>query len=277
MRKNKVLGALIFILIALVPIVLVSLTSVSAVIPFGANLTFINSTKAPDDYPGNNSAIAGNITEMNIYGFTRTQTWQGYMGNVSGTIFLADYWDNQMYNWSLASPSGEVYASRNDTLNWYLVQCFNFTANGSSSVNDDLQNGSTNLYGMNLTQLEAAYGINYTQHDIDGVNETFSLTGTQEWGGGFAHNLFYTNNLQFSAGECLSTTLFSSVGVVQGQFQEVLLYEPQARQPVFVSILDEENPAGFDDRPHDFEMLVLEDGHGTDRATTAYYFYVELE
>ena len=50
-----------------------------------------------------------------------------------------------------------------------------------------------------------------------------------------------------------------------------------ATQVIFASIIEEASVLGFDDRDHDFEMLVLEDGHGTDLATTTYYFYVELE
>jgi hypothetical protein len=55
------------------------------------------------------------------------------------------------------------------------------------------------------------------------------------------------------------------------------LYEPISTSVIFVSILDEEGPLGFDAASHDFEMLVLEDGHGTDTLTTSYYFYVELQ
>ncbi len=45
---------------------------------------------------------------------------------------------------------------------------------------------------------------------------------------------------------------------------------------IFTSLL-EQNLAGFDNKTHDFEMLVLEDGHGTNVATTTYYFWLELE
>ena len=43
------------------------------------------------------------------------------------------------------------------------------------------------------------------------------------------------------------------------------------------SALLEEDATGFDTASHDFEMLVLEDGHETDSAVTPYYFWVELE
>jgi hypothetical protein len=251
-------------------------TGVLAVSPFGANVSQVgNSQRAPADAPQNHSAIAGNVTELTISGVTVTTSWQGYYGNVSGTIVLADVNDNAMYNWSLASPEGEVFASTNSSINWNYIQCLNYTSAGTYA-SDTAQAGSTSFFGTNLLQLETAFGI--VSDDVDGVNETFTLTGTHDSGQGLAHDLFYVNNFQFSAGECISTHVRSANGaVVDGMFQEVLLYEPSTSSVVFTALLDEEGPAGFDVARHDFEMLVLENGHGTDTATTTYFFYVELE
>lgn len=243
--------------------------------PFGADVTDLGSERAPEDDATSNDALAGNTTELDISGYSVTQSWQGYFGNVSGTIMLADSDDNVMYNWSLASPEGEIYASTNDSLQWDNIQCFNFTATGT--YGDDTGNaGDTSLHGTNLSQLESRFGI--VHDDVDGVNETFSIDGSHESGSGLTHDLFYTNNLEFSAGECLSTHVFTdSQGPEDGTFQEVLMYEPETQSVVFTALLDEEDPTGFDQESHDFEMLVLEDGHGTDTAVTPYYFWVELE
>jgi hypothetical protein len=252
--------------------------TVLAVEPFGANLVNITSPseRAPMDTAGHDdNAIAGNITEIDVTGYTITQTWQGYFGNVSGTVQLADNSDNVMYNWSLASPEGEIYASTNNSIIWSYIQCLNFNASGTYA--DDTTNaGATSQYGTNLTILEDMFGI--ASDDVDGVDNTFTLLGTQENGEGLTHDLFYTNNFEFAAGECYSTHLFSASNSSEdGKFQEVLLYEPSTRSVVFTSILDEENPAGFDGNTHDFEMLVLENGHLTDTSPTTYYFWVELE
>jgi len=48
-----------------------------------------------------------------------------------------------------------------------------------------------------------------------------------------------------------------------------------SNRTVFASLLSDD-ALGFDSLPHDFEMLVLEDGHGADTATTSYFFFVEL-
>jgi hypothetical protein len=244
------------------------ISGVLSITPFGANYTQSSSERAQEDLPQSIPAQAGNVTEINIFGYSVTQSWQGYYGNISGSIMLSDANDNVMYNWSLASPEGEIYASRNDSLNWGAIQCFNFTANGGYA-DDSSQRGNTSRYGMNLSQLETLY--NLSSDDVDGVDETFNLFGAA------THDLFYTNSLRFDEGECRSTRIYGDLGNGQNnEFEEVLLYEPFARSVVFTSLL-EQNLGGFDNRTHDFEMMVLEDGHGADTSPVSYYFYVELQ
>jgi hypothetical protein len=241
---------------------------VLAVEPFGANVTQGSSVRGIPDPAQGIPAMAGNVTEITISGFSTTQSWQGYFGNVSGTIQLADSSDNVMYNWSLASPKGEVYASTNNSIIWNYVQCLNFTADGTYNPLDINNAGGTSKYGTNLTILEDMFGIE--TDDVDGVDETFNLLGS-------GHNTFYTNNLEFSAGECRNTQVFSNLGHGEdNKFEEVLLYEPTTASVIFTSLLNQD-AFGFDNNTHDFEMLVLENGHETDTAPTTYYFYVELE
>ncbi len=247
-------------------VLLLNINLAVAVEPFGATVVNLSSTRAtPDDATGI-PALAGNVTELSISGFSITQSWQGYFGNVTGTIMLSDSSDNVMYNWSLASPEGEIYASTNSSIAWENVQCFNFDADGTYSGIEIP--GETNQHGTNLTILESMFGISYD--DVDGVNETFVLLGS-------GHNTFYTNNLEFSEGECRNTQVFSSAGYGEdNKFEEVLLYEPSTYSVIFASLLNED-VFGFDSNPHDFEMLVLENGHMTDVDTTTYYFWIELE
>lgn len=217
--------------------------------------------------PGENEAQAGNITTLVLTGKTITQSWQGYVGNVTGSIELADATGNVLYNWTgLADPTGEVYASTNATVYWTNIQCFNFTANGTLDGTAET-GGGTNLGGMNLTQLQSQYNIGDT--DGDAVNNTFT--------GGNSHVEFFTANQQFSAGECLSTDVYDETGGgVDGTFEEVLLFEPVSSSVVFAALL-ENDETGFDDGEHDFEMLVLEDGHSGDTSSTTYYFFAEIE
>jgi hypothetical protein len=243
------------------------LAGLTSAAPNGANVTELRTETALNDSVGSDNAFAGNISEVNLIGTATTQTWQGYFGNVSGTIQLADASDNMMYNWSLASPQGEVYTSTNSTITWTNIQCFNFTAAGNLSTGGEVP-GETSLYGMNLSMIEAQFGIGLS--DVDGINETFNLLGS-------GHNQFYTASREFGVGECANTRIYSNVG--QGEdnkFEEVLLYEPATTSVVFASILNED-VSGFDNRTHDFEMIVPENGHDGNTATTPYYFFVELE
>lgn len=234
----------------------------------GVNVTEINSTSQNPTPPGSLESFAGNVTEITTpEGIGTTQAWAGYFGNISGTIMLADNSDNVMYNWTLSSPEGEIFASINNSISWDNIQCFNFTATGTYQ-DEGGNGGTTNLHGKNITQIELEYNIRYD--DLDGVDETFYLSGLG------THNTFYVNSKEFGEGECRNTRINDWTGLGQDDnFEEVLLYEPSTASVIFGALLNED-VLGFDNRPHDFEMIVLEDGHQTDTEVTIYYFYAVM-
>jgi hypothetical protein len=246
---------------------LVSLVSANVM---GANVTAYSESSSGTSNPTYDWAYAGNISELEIKGYSTTQAWQGYFGNVSGVIQLADSSGRAMYNWSTSSPTGEVYASTNSTIYWQYLQCFNFTATGSGDVANDKATflGGVSQNGTNLSILESAYGINL--EDTDGINETFAYTGVD------GHAAFASSGLSFTLGECPTTRVYDNVGYgVQGQFEEVLMYEPESSSVIFTSLLEQDR-AGFDSGTHDFEMMVPENGHLGDTSATQYYFYLEI-
>ena len=264
--KNKNLKLIPLVLLILA--ISLHLSIVTSIEPTGSGVSEERTETAPADTAGTHEAQAGNVTELNIFGYSTTQTWQGYFGNVSGTIQLADASDNVLYNWTLANPQGEVYASTNETIAWTNVQCFNFTSTGTLAGGETP--GGYSLFGTNLTQLESQY--NLASDDVDGVDETFTLVGAG------THDIFYTASQEFSEGECRSTRVFGDSGQGESdEFEEVLLYEPTTTSVIFTALLEESSVLGFDNNDYDFQMLVLEDGHGTDVDTTTYYFFVELE
>ncbi len=273
--KKEVKRIVLSILIVLI-VLFLSVNNFVLAIPGGAQLSEYRSERGIPRAPNSIPAIAGNVTELEISGTSITRSWQGYFGNVSGTITLDDANNHTLYNWSLASPEGEVYATNGTVVSWTNIQCFNFTAAGtdvsdSAECNETLVGGTTSLCGKNLTQLEEEFGIEWD--DVDGVNETFNFTyGTD------THDLFYTGYNEFSAGECTFTRLFGDSGQGENnEFEEVLLWDPDQNNTIFAALLEEDDVLGFDDTPKDFEMIVLENGHGTDTATTEYYFYIEIE
>jgi hypothetical protein len=254
------------VIILLCLLILLS-NSVIASSPSGASVDPLGSSSSTTGDVGSDGAQAGNITELAVTGISTTQSWQGYYGNVTGTIQLADGNSNVIYNWSLASPKGQIYASTNNSIQWANIQCFNFTATGTYD-NETGNGGSVNQFGTNITQLEAAFGM--AADESDSVDQTFSLEGAD------THNVFYTSNVEFTEGKCKNTRIFDDSGAgANDHFEEALLYEPKTASVVFASILNQDL-AGFDSAKHDFEMLVLENGHGADVETTPYYFFVEL-
>lgn len=273
----KILG----LVLALVFTFTFTFSIVSAVDPDGATVTNGSSQRADKDSAGYFDATAGNVTEITLTGFSPTQSWQGFYGNVSGTIELAytDGTDKVMYNWSLANPEGEVYAVESSSINWQYIQCFNYTATSADAdacEDEATYAGAGCPTGMNLTDLETHFNIE--SDDVDGIDETMPTADD--------HTAFYTNNKYFTnADGCPSTDIHDSDGKkTDGNFEQILLYDPSTDIPggsegipIFVALIEESSLNGFDGKDHDFEMLVLEDGHGTNVASTTYYFYVELE
>ncbi len=265
----------ITLIICIVGLILLSTYTIAT--PNGAILDEKRSERGESTSADEHAAIAGNVTELDISGTSITQSWQGYFGNVSGIITLDDASNNTLYNWSLASPEGEVYATNGTVVTWTNIQCFNLSAVGlqntdSAVCNETLAGGTTSLCGKNATELEEEFGLVTT--NVDGVDETFNHTWSVSKNG---HDLFYVGNYEFSAGECTYTTIFGDTGEgVDGEFEEVLLWDPDQNNTIFTALI-ENDALGFDNTPKDFQMMVLENGHGTDTSTTNYWFYVEIE
>ncbi|RME53530.1 hypothetical protein D6783_01785 [Candidatus Woesearchaeota archaeon] len=255
MNQNKLVPLLV---------VLASLTALSALV-FAQNYPVSPQTLTQDwestfdvnNYPAqSNDAFAGNITHLTIFGITQTKAWQGYLGNITGTIVLDDANNNTFYNWSAAEPQGEVYASTNITIDWANIACYNFTATGGGY--------------RNVSILEQEFNIQ--TDDVDGVNETFNLTN---------HPTLHVGYVTLTG--CPTTYIFQNDNRQTTNFPNMLLYDTTGNALVFATFIENDESGnttdinGYDGNPTDFQMLVLEDGHGNDTQTTTYYFWVELE
>lgn len=243
-------------MIAILAIMLVSSAIVFAEQnePLGAETVTVEKTEASNGtlYPAASvDAEAGNVTELTITGVTQTKTWQGYYGNVSGTIILEDAQGNRFYDWSAAEPQGEVYASVNDTITWSAATCANIT--------DDTYLSAWNTY----------YGI--TDSDYDSINLTYNATD---------HPTFYVGTIEQTT--CPTTYTFVNSARQSGDFPAVLLTD-DADALIFTSIIENktdgtrEGIAGFDNGDYDFQLLVAENGQVGNDAVTPYYFWVEIE
>jgi hypothetical protein len=199
-------------------------------------------------------ALAGNVSELSINNTVITTGWQGYYGNVTGTIVLDDALNNTMYSWSLADPRGEIFATRDtDGVNW----------------------GTGNIVCADLTEIGAEEtALNFNSGGVqsnDGFGETFAFT---------THPAFSASGNSFAANACnftVSTYVNDGPGV--RSFNETLLYSTSDTSLVYAALIFPGGSDGFktDATAYDFQMLVAEDGHGADVSPTNYYFYVELE
>lgn len=229
----------------------------------------------------NTTAYAGNITEINFTAWSITRTWQGYFGEVRGTIVLADSNNYTMYDWNNADPDGRIYAARTANVNWTSIACAN--------------------YSSKLSESEAIFtGTNETNRDaewpMDRPNATFVTSinsGVSQYAN---YSTFWVGSVQIngtfnSTGgneltQCYSTVMHNWTGWVDNdqnagndmnRFREVVLADDYGNGNIVYTAILEDDYKGFDNVTHDFQMIVGEDGHGTDTATSNYYFYVELE
>lgn len=225
----------------------------------GPSSTFDESNYAPI---GTN-AIAGNITQLTIKGISQTRAWQGYYGNVSGTITLDDANNNTFYNWTAAEPRGYIYASIQSigTPDWSNVVC-GLTGTGSN-------NKATNFHQE----------YNISSDDYDNVTNTYyeTLAGINS-----PQTVYVTNN---SFKTCPATTIWQSDAQQNDNFVNYLMFDSSKNENdswIFGTIIEEKNAGSKADKPCfdgnncDFQLLVAENGHGTDKSTTPYYFWVDL-
>jgi hypothetical protein len=236
MRSNTAVYLLLLLAIA------ISATFVVADPNAPTDLNQISSTKGDlSTLPAQSAnAQGGNVTEINIEALTVTRTWQGYYGNVTGQITLQDGSNNTFYNWSVATPSGEVYATRTSTISWTSVNCTN---------------------AGNRT-LEETY-LNHTAAEDDSVTNTFNST---------THAAFAVGS-----NTILANTCYTTYGYVNNETQStdfVMLLLNSGANIIYTTILDD-NTVGFDGREHDFQLLVGENERNN-TAVTPYYFWVEL-
>jgi hypothetical protein len=239
-------------------------------VPYGIRtINYISSTRpnvstyTPDD----TEAEAGNVTELTLDAIATTKSWQGYYGNITGIITLEDAYGYVFYNWTAAEPKGEVYASFNESVNWSNIKCFDWQI-GTTTQNFDMHDA------------EDWFGI--PNDASDGLNDTYTETDSLD------NELFVgsRNITQVSADDtasCHSTNTFI-LGTQSDEtdFENLLLTDNDVL--VFATIIEnnvfdtEDDILGFDGRPHDFQLLVAENGHnGFEDDSTTYYFWAEIE
>ncbi|MGV8162197.1 MAG: 3-keto-disaccharide hydrolase [Candidatus Nanoarchaeia archaeon] len=127
---------------------------------------------------------AGNVSLLSINGTGITQSWQGYYGNIFGTIYLNNGEGKTFYDWNLTNPSGEIYASRAIDVNFATLHC----SNPADIITEE------------------SY-LNHTSTSSDSVTNTFNQN---------THPEFSTGIINIPQNTCPSTT-------VSGFFEVLLI------------------------------------------------------
>lgn len=248
-EKNKKvkLTSLIPVLLALglLSIALIStLVSVNAqTYPSGPTDIINNTLSTPSLQPGSSmNSGGGTITNMTLNATTINYRWKGFIGNINGFLALEDSNSNSLFDWTMQTTTGEIYATRNSTVpDWDSIACADNTS---------------------VAAEELALGITTTR--ADSINKTFNTT---------SHAAFYVGEQQISANSCRTIALNVNDTKQSSEFQEVLLEDGVS---IIYASLVENQTYGFDNQTYDFQMIVAENASEGDTANVLYYFYVEL-
>jgi hypothetical protein len=240
----------------IVLLIFISLAIAVIAVPYGPGSVTVEKSERRTEFNESVATVqaqAGNVTQLIISTTILTKRWQGYYGNLSGTVTLDDGSGYTMYDWNGFdgySPVGEVYAANFTVSDWTNVLCINLTGNGLPGDR-----------GPNTTILEDWIGAN--PNDVDGIDETF--TSTDDIAIGSTMLL-----------DCPATHIYNGTGNQTTHWNETLLWENHSSgltTVIFAADVNQ-NTNGFNNETLDFQMIVAENGDIS--ATTTYYFYVEL-
>jgi len=183
----------------------------------------------------------GYISTINITATVQTENWKAFVGWMNGKFTLDDSSGSTIYDWTLSTISGEVYATRNSSsISWSSIGC---ATQGEVEAED--------------TTLE--------QSGDDKINTTFTKDGSA---------IEYTvAGETITAGSCYATSTFVDNATQSGEFEETILHD--GASIVYASVL-EDNEDGFDENNYDFQMIVPENASETWDSSIPYYIYVEL-
>jgi len=224
--------------------ILVLLLSVSFVIsvPSAPIVTYVTNTTYTSGLVNRSIDAKGTITTVTLSSTQQDYKWKAYVGNVSGTLALANVGGQAIYDWSSGTATGEVYVSRFSNVNWNNIACAD-----NAAVNNE-QNGLSMSAGK------------------DNINATFNYT---------THSPFLAGTIPING--CKSTATYVN-GVVQptftsAYFQEILLRDTGTGNLVYASLINASS-TGYNNQKYDFQIIVGENESAPTPST--YFFWVEL-
>jgi hypothetical protein len=186
----------------------------------------------------------GYIANMNLSATVQNTRWKAFVGHVIGRFTLQDENGAQIFDWSLTSNTGRVYATRNSSSpTWTNVECANLTT--LNAENTLLEHSNVN----------------------DNLTATFNISA------GASHNPFYVGGVYINSNTCPTLNTYKNNATQDSDFEEMALYD---NTNVFFSTILEDDETGYNSLDYDFQMIIPENGNSSRSVITAYYLYVEV-
>ncbi|NOZ80363.1 MAG: hypothetical protein GXP63_01710 [DPANN group archaeon] len=253
MTKKRTPAAGRFLQAIIITIFLASaLISIVQALPSGPTFEFISESESPvqsSTQDTNSSHSGGKIIVANLNVTQQDSHWKAYVGNVSGRLVLENANNYSIFEWTITEVTGEVYATRGNSVNWTTVECANITH-------------------VDAEELAMNHTASYTPDD--NITNTFSTANN--------HSSFFAGASTITQNSCNFTTqtfVNGSQQVGSTYFKEILLYDGTS---IVYSTLMESDRYGYDTgSTYDYQILVAERGDPEfSGQSTNYYFYVEL-
>lgn len=148
------------------------------------------------------STQGGNVTEVNVSADVSTGRWQGFYGNISGSLRLGDG-SNTFYDWSSVSFQA-VFASPDSAVDWTTIAGLSTTGDKEGKDTDyGFDSGAAD--SINLTMTGAACAAGTQISGAAGVTPYNSTGGTGSW----------TTCLAEDSGATVADTVFGT-NIVEG-------------------------------------------------------------
>jgi hypothetical protein len=187
----------------------------------------------------------GYVSNFNLTANVQNQRWKAFVGQVIGQFTLDDSGGSTIYDWTLSTVTGRVYATRKSAaVTWTGIDC-------ASVAQMEAENTA-----LSLTNID------------DNITATFDDT---------THAAFPVGPESITGNSCPTLNTYRNGVKTQdaGQdFEEMVLYETGG-DLVYATIM-EDDATGYDNQDYDFQMIVPENGSVSFTGNTLYYLYIEL-
>lgn len=246
---NNIKSLFLILGISLILLIIINETGiVKAVDPVGPDTSTHVWNQTKNDTA---SAFVLNISGGYIgsYNFSLSQKnsrWKAFVGHIIGQLTLDDANGSTVYDWTLASTTGRVYATTNSTqVLWSSINCSNFT------------------------YLQAE------NNKMSHTNPNDNITVTFDWQAPMTHRQFTVGTKTIYSNTCPTLNTYVANESQDNLFEEVALYDGVST--VYAALL-EEDKLGYDNfTRYDFQMIVPENGSAIFSSSIAYYIYVEID